>query len=38
VLFRSQELVHEARKAGKILNEEQKLKLFNKVLSNLVNK
>jgi hypothetical protein len=36
--WRAQELVHEARKAGKILSEEQKLKLFNKVLSNLINK
>ena len=36
--WRAQELVHETRKAGKILSEEQKLKLFNKVLSNLINK
>jgi len=36
--WRAQELVHETRKSGKILSEEQKLKLFNKVLSNLVNK
>jgi len=36
--WRAQEVVHETRKAGKILSEEQKLKLFNKVLSNLVNK
>lgn len=36
--WRAQELVHETRKAGKILSEEQKLKLFNRVLSNLVNK
>lgn len=36
--WRAQQIVHETRKAGKILSEEQKLKLFNKVLSNLINK
>ena len=36
--WRAQEIVHETRKAGKLLSEQQKLKLFNKVLSNLVNK
>jgi len=36
--WKVQELVHETRKAGKILSEEQKLRVFNKVLSNLVNK
>lgn len=36
--WRAQEIIHEAKKAGKILSEQQKLKLFNKVLSNLLNK
>jgi hypothetical protein len=36
--WKAQEIVHETRKAGKILSEGQKLKLFNKILSNLVNK
>lgn len=36
--WRAQEIVHETRKAGKILSEEQMFRVFNKVLSNLVNK
>ncbi len=36
--WRAQEIMHEARKSGKIFNEEQTLRLFNRVISNLVNK
>lgn len=36
--WKAQEIVHETRKAGKILNEEQAFKVFQKILSNLVNK
>lgn len=35
--WKAQEIVHETRKAGKRLNEENAIKVFNKILSNLVN-
>ena len=36
--WKAQEIIHETRKAGKILNEEQAIRVFSKILSNLVNK
>lgn len=35
--WKAQEIMHETRKAGKKLNEENAIKIFNKILSNLVN-